>query len=269
MGATGGVLVVLDGSAQDAATLDWAIEEAAALDRGLAVAHLRADSPTAGRAPAPLAAGGRRSETGVLDLAAGRVAERAAFLPVTMWAVFGNPLPELLRLAQRSIRVVIGESRTGRLYHSLAGQVASRASKPVVVVRGRTGAAGPVVAQVAGSGPDELVLRDAFEYARRHRAPLRVLHMYRTAYVDPSGHVPPYFGQEDAREVLERAVTPWAKTYPGVLAESVALPGSAVGRLLEVSTGAGLLVVGARDGAGRSATRVLARRAECPVVVLR
>ena len=275
MGGTDGVLVVLDGSAQDVATLDWAIEEAAAVGSGLAVAHLRSDSATPDRAPAPLPAGGRRPENGVLDVVAGRVAERAARVPVTTRAVFGNPLPALLQLAQRSSRVVLGEGRTGRMYHSLAGQVASRASHPVVVVRGRAGAAGPVVAHVAGGGPDELVLRDAFEYARRRQAPLRVLHTYRTAYVDPSGHVPPYFGRADATEVLKRVVTPWARAYPGVLVESVALPGPSVGRLLEISAGSGLLVVGARDGTGLPAamrdptTRVLARRAACPVVVTR
>jgi nucleotide-binding universal stress UspA family protein len=275
MSGTDGVLVVLDGSAQDVATLDWAIEEAAALGSGLAVAHLRSDSATPDRAPASLPAGGRQPDKGVLDVAAGRVAQRAAWVPVTTWDVFGNPLPELLRLAQRSSRVVLGESRTGRMYYSLAGQVAARASQPVVVMRGRAGAAGPVIAHLSGAEPDELVLRDAVEYARRRQAPLRVLYMYRTAYVDPSGHVPPYFGREDATKVLERAVTPWAKAYPGVLAESVALPGSAVGRLLEVSAGAGLLVVGARDGAGLHApirdpvARVLPRRADCPVVITR
>ena len=117
-------------------------------------------------------------------------------------------------------------------------------------MRGRAGAAGPVVAHVSGAGPDELVLRDAVEYARRRQVPLRVLHTYRTAYVDPSGHVPPYFAREDATELVETAVAPWARAYPGVLVESVALPGPAADRLLEVSAGAGLLVVGARGGAG-------------------
>ena len=276
MAGSDGVLVVLDGSAQDVATLDWAVEEADALGSGLAVARLRSDSPAPDRAPARLTADGRRSQAAVPDVAAGRAAEQAARMPVTIWDVFGTtPLPVLLLLAQRSSRVVLGESRTGRRHQSMAGQIASRASQPVVVVRGRTGAAGPVVAHVAGSGPDEFALRDAFEYARRRRAPLRVLHTYRTAYVDPSGHVPPYFGREDATEVLERAVTPWARAHPGVLVESVALPGSAAGRLLEVSAGAGLLVVGACDGSRLPAairdptTRVLAHRAQCPVVITR
>jgi len=38
MSGTGSVLVVLDGSAQDVATLDWATDEAAALGTGLTVA---------------------------------------------------------------------------------------------------------------------------------------------------------------------------------------------------------------------------------------
>ncbi len=75
MAGTDGVLVVLDGSAQDVATLDWAVEEADALGSGLAVARLRSDSPAPDRAPARLAADGRRSQAAVLDVAAGRAAE--------------------------------------------------------------------------------------------------------------------------------------------------------------------------------------------------
>jgi nucleotide-binding universal stress UspA family protein len=272
MRGTGSVLVVLDGSAQDVATLDWATDEAAALGTGLTVAHLYAGPSTLDRAPAQLAAGSRAPE---LDVAAGRVAERAAWLPVTIRAVKGDPLPELLLLAQESSRVVLGEGRTGRLYVSLAGQVATQTSRPAVVVRGRAGAAGPVVAHVSGAGPDDLVLREAVEYARRRQAPLRVLHTYRSAYVDPSGHVPPYYARNDATELVEAAVARCARTYPGLLVECVALPGSAVGRLLEVSAGAGLLVVGARGGARLPAmmrgsiTPVLARRAHCPVVIAR
>ncbi len=268
------VLVVLDGSVQDVATLDWATDEAAALGTGLTVAHLHA-GPVTDRAAAPLPAGGRQPENGVLDGAAGRVAERAAWVSVTTCAVVGDPLSELLRLAQQSSRVVLGERRTGRMYVSLAGQVAAQTSRPAVVVRGRAGAAGPVIAYVSGAGPDELVLRDAFEYARRRQVPLRALHTYRTAHVDPSGHLPPYYARGDATEVVETAVEPWARAYPGVLVESVALAGSAADRLLEVSAGAGLLVVGARGGAGLPAarrgsiTRVLTRRAHCPVVITR
>ena len=42
MSGTDSVLVVLDGSAQDVATVDWATDEAAALGTGLTVAHLHA-----------------------------------------------------------------------------------------------------------------------------------------------------------------------------------------------------------------------------------
>jgi nucleotide-binding universal stress UspA family protein len=124
---------------------------------------------------------------------------------------------------------------------------------------------------VSGAESDELVLRDAVEYARRRQLPLRALHTYRTAYVDPSGHVPPYFGGQDAALLVETAVAPWARAYPDVLVECVALPGPATGLLLEVSAGAGLLVMGAHGGAGLrgSAASVLIRRARCPVVITR
>ncbi len=87
--------------------------------------------------------------------------------------------------------------------------------------------------------------------------------------------MPRYHPQVDAAEMVEAAVAPWARTYPGVLVECVALPGPAADRLLEVSAGAGLLVVGARGGGGLPAalrgptTRVLTRRAHCPVAIAR
>ena len=275
MSATDSVLVVLDGSAQDVATVDWATDEAAALGTGLTVAHLQAEPVAPDRARAPLPAGRRQPDQGVLEVAAARVAERAAWVSVTTRAVLGSPLPELLRLARQSSRVVLEESRTGRMYHSVAAQVAAQTSRPAVVVRGRAGAAGPVVAHVSGAGPDELVLRDAVEHARRRQVPLRVLHAYRAAYVDPSGHVPPYYAREDATELVETAVAPWARAYPGVLVESVALSGPAADRLLEVSAGAGLLVVDVRGGGDQPAAlrsplaRVLTHRAQCPVVITR
>lgn len=51
MSGTDSVLVVLDGSAQDVATVDWATDEAAALGTGLTVAHLHAGPVTPDRAP--------------------------------------------------------------------------------------------------------------------------------------------------------------------------------------------------------------------------
>ena len=62
MSGTDSVLVVLDGSAQDVATLDWATDEAAALGTGLTVAHLHAGpvAPTEPRRRCPPAAASRR-----------------------------------------------------------------------------------------------------------------------------------------------------------------------------------------------------------------
>ncbi len=275
MSGTDSVLVVLDDSAQDAATLDWATDEAAVLGGGLTVAYLGVCPPR----PDPAAtqpAGGEPVPAlpAAVDAAVGRAAQRAPWVPVTAWGIARDPLRPLLRLAQDSGRVVLGEGRTGRMFRSLAAQVAVRACRPTVVVRGRPGAAGPVIAHVSGAGSDQLVLRDAFEYARRRRLPLRALHFYRTAYIDPTGQVPPYSSRAEGTELVEAAVAPWTRTYPGVLVECVALAGPAPDRLLEVSAGSGLLVVGGRaDGLpaalGDSTVRILAHRARCPVAVAR
>jgi nucleotide-binding universal stress UspA family protein len=203
------------------------------------------------------------------------VVERATDVPVRTSCVVGKPMLELLRLASMSDRVVLAESRTGRWYWSLAGQVASRTDRPAVVVRGRANASGPVIAGLSGLGGEDAALREAFRSARRRGLPLRVLRSYRGAYLDPTGHVPAYSPPALATEAVEAAVRPWARAYPDVLVECVALAGSPAHRLLEVSAGGGLLVVGWSGNGGppsalhRSLVRTLSRRSRCPVVVAR
>lgn len=272
MSGTDGVLVAVDGSAQDGAVVDWATDEAAALGMGLTVVQLWEGPAELSRTPAQVGPGDRRDEQAVLDAAVGRVAERAAGVPVRTSRVVGDPLPGLLELASQSDRIVLGDSRTGRWHWSLAGQVASRTRRSAVIVRGRVDASGPVVAGLSGLAGDNAALGEAFRYAGRRGLPLRVLRPYRSAYLNPIGPVPPYSPGADAREAVEAAIAPWARSYPDVLVECAALPGPAAYRLLEVSGGSGLLVVGCA-GSGvplrGSLIRALSRRSRCPVMVAR
>jgi nucleotide-binding universal stress UspA family protein len=270
-----GVLVAVDGSVQDQAALDWATEEAAALGTGLTVVQVREDPVELPRTRAEVGSGDGRAGQAVLEAVVGRVVERAADVPVRTSLVVGKPMLELLRLASMSDRVVLAESRTGRWFWSLAGQVAARTAGPAVVVRGRAKASGPVIAGLSGLGGEDATLREAFAYARRRGLPVRVLRTYGSAYLDPTGQLPPYSPRILGQEAVEAAVRPWARAYPDVLVECVALAGSPAYRLLEVSAGSGLLVVGSSRTGGpaavlhRSLVRTLSRRSRCPVVVAR
>jgi nucleotide-binding universal stress UspA family protein len=132
------------------------------------------------------------------------------------------------------------------------------------------------VVGVDGSANDDVVLPYAFAYALRHRIPLRAVHAYRTVVASAAGQVYAYLPHEDAAALVETAVARWARVYPEVLAECVALPGSAAQCLIEVSAGSSLVVVGCGGRRSRLAAAVrrpvgmaLARRSRCPVVLAR
>jgi nucleotide-binding universal stress UspA family protein len=272
------ILVGVDGSAEDWTALDWAAAEAAAARTGLTLAHVGGCRPVPAWEPPDVRAHDRQWSREVIETAVSRVRVCAAGVAVRALRVDGDPVTELLQLAEEACRVVLGVLRScgagGRLRGSVPAQVAVRAGCPVAVVRGGRGRRGPVVAGVDGSARDDAILQQAFAYARRHRLPVRALHTYREVVADPSGLTAAYLGREDATAIVEDAVARWARVYPEVLAESAALPGTAAHRLVEVSQGAGLVVVGAGERAGLSAAlrgsvgHALLRGSRCPVLLV-
>ena len=276
----GGVLIGLDGSERDWPALDWAAAEAAALGAGLTVVHVGDPRPAPDRVTGDLPAGDRRQTRDVIDAAVGRVNVCASGVAVKAWRVDGDPVPELLRLAEASDRVVLGALRGcgsgGPLRGSVPAQVAAKTSRTSVLVRGRPDPSGPIVVGVDGTVNDDVVLPYAFAYALRHRIPLRALHAYRAVVASAAGQVYAYLPHEDAAALVETAVGRWARVYPEVLVECMALPGSAAQRLIEVSTGSSLVVVGWGGRSSRLPAAVrrpvgmaLARRSRCPVVLAR
>ncbi|HEY6748034.1 MAG TPA: universal stress protein [Mycobacteriales bacterium] len=273
------ILVGVDGSGPDWAALDWAAAEAASLGVDLALVHAGGCRPAPGWEPPDVRAQHSRWTREVVDAAVSRAHVCAADVAVQAWPLDGDPIAELLRLAGDADRVVLGLlhgcGAGSRLRGSAPAQIAARAGRPVVVVRGRPGPRGPVVAGIDGTDADDAVLEQALGYARRHRLPLRALHLCRTAIVDPSGLTDAYVPGEDATEIVETAVARWAWAYPEVLVESAALPGPAAQRLVEVSAGAGLVVVGGGGRAGLPAVlrgsvgHALLRKSRCPVLLAR
>ncbi|MEV5875304.1 universal stress protein [Streptomyces sp. NPDC052101] len=132
----------------------------------------------------------------------------------------------------------------------------------------------PVIAAVDGSDDSLRALEWAFDAARRHTAPLRVVHVRQYAawgQADVLVAGPP---EAEGDPVLDDVRTRLADRGPQPSVEYVALEGVPGAALPELGTDAQLLVLGSR-GRGGFASLLLgsnglaaARDAECPVVVV-
>jgi nucleotide-binding universal stress UspA family protein len=162
---------------------------------------------------------------------------------------------------------------------SVSRRVATHARCPVVVVRGRDDAEGPVAAGVDDSPAADLVLDAAFTQASAYGCGVVVVRSYlpavplwlREAATDID--TPDQDAGERAR--LDQQLAPWRAKYPDVPVEVVLTHTSPAGALVEASRRARLVVVGSRGHgvvAGTllgSAGLQLLHHAECPVYIAR
>ncbi|MFE6051524.1 universal stress protein [Kitasatospora sp. NPDC056446] len=278
------VLAGVDGSPQSTAAAHWAAEEAVRRGASLRLVHAwpwLTDGVSAFAEPDDLPEAVRRT----LAAAAEDIAGRHPELAVRTDAVLDAPVDGLVAAAADAELLVLGSRGrggfTGLLLGSVSMSVAGRAGVPVVVVRedgeGGDGAA-EVVVGVDAHAPEDEVLAFAFHEAALRGARVRAVHGW---------DLPPVFGyaggavpaaeiaQLEALEakLLSLALAGPREQYPGVpVVEDIRL-GAARG-LVEVSAGAGLVVVGRRrrpvefgPRLGRIAHAVL-HHAEAPVAVV-
>jgi len=168
----------------------------------------------------------------------------------------------------------------GLLLGSVSQRVATHASCPVVVIRGRGDAEGPVVVGVDDSAMADLVLETAFDQASARGGALTVVRAFlpvlplwlsnvRAADVQTPGQ------DEIERARLEEQLAPWRDKFPGIRVEVVLTHDSIAGALVEASKHAQLVVVGSRGHgvvAGTllgSAGLQLLQHADCPVYIAR
>jgi len=220
------------------------------------------------------------------QLAAGAAAEARALEPgveVSWAAVTGDPAQALLAAARSAAMLVVGNRGRGGfaslLLGSVSQQVATHATGPVVVVRGRTDSpSGPIVVGVDGSVPAQRALMLGFDEAQRRGIGLVAVRSYPVPTPPHGMSLPPLDYDQDAaaRDVardLNTTLTPWREKFPLVPVQTVTEPGSPAKNLVDLSSDATLLIVGSRGHSALigsllgSVGQQLLHHADCPVMI--
>lgn len=212
---------------------------------------------------------------------AGNVAPQ---LEVTHDAVAGEALT-VLELQSRDADLVVVGSRgrggfVGMLLGSTAVYLTAHGQCPVMVVRGRPDAAGPIVLGIDGSRVGERAVDFAFAEAALRGTEIVALHAWTPDNVPlPPPQVPdahrPGTVAEGEECLLAQALAGREERYPEVSVRHELVRGVPHEALIEASRTAQLMVVGARGRGGftglllGSVSQALLHHAQCPVTVVR
>jgi nucleotide-binding universal stress UspA family protein len=200
------------------------------------------------------------------------------------------PLPLLVAESRTATLVVVGHSGLGVIADALSGspsvQLLSQSKAPVAVVRGGRRADSAerlVVAGVDGSPHGAAAVAVAIEEAAVRSGRLLAVH------VQPNGlaarltqlrlklsqrHLPLVRRRPAMVRPIDEALQGLRGTYPEVPIEECALPGHPAGVLVDLSSRADLIVVGARGRGGfagmllGSVSQTLIHQTRCPVIVV-
>ena len=293
--APGSVVVGYDGTDHAAAALDWAAHEAARRSGTLHVVYA-ADYP--GLVPGPIGVSPYLPERAI-SIAAEVTAEGVARarelepgLHVTHLTEVGSASGVLVQESSGAALLVVGTRGHGELAGALLGSVAftvsAHAHCPVVVVRGDTAPPGPdrpVVVGVDGSPSSEAALRFAAAAATEAQAPLVLVAAWRPAAAETweaaywTSVAPGAELGEAARRAATDVVTASEAlvhgSFPQLEVRQEVVGGPADRVLADFSSGAGLVVVGARGRGGftglllGSVSHGVIHRSACPVAVVR
>jgi nucleotide-binding universal stress UspA family protein len=170
----------------------------------------------------------------------------------------------------------------GLMLGSVGAHVATHARGPVIVARGTVDRAhGPVVVGADGSDRADHTLGIAFEEAARRGSALIAIRAYQPpvpyGLMAVSATPPDHPGMLKAQEAeaLANSVRPWREKYPNVEVETLVAQGSAGRVLVDVSSSAGLVVVGSHGHGAIAGTLLgsvglqLLHHADCPVLIVR
>jgi nucleotide-binding universal stress UspA family protein len=290
------VVVGYDGSALSAAAVEWAVEQANARGLSLEVRHVVEPLPTVGAGDLPAGmvdddlqkAANRGAQEGV-EIAARTGAARG---PVIALGLVGHPVASLVDGSESAALLVVGAHGHGDLASRLIGSVAFAATVharcPVAVVRGappqRPGAGRPVMVGVDGSRSSLAALLEAAGVADRAGAELVVVCTWRAAAPGRWGASwdaasPAERATNEHRLAAEAVVRDAAERIshvrPGLSVSTRVLEGAPARVLADISSAAGVLVLGSRGRGGfaglllGSVTRRLVHDSACPVIVVR
>lgn len=285
-----GIVVGYDGSAHSRAALRYAVTQARRLAAPVRVVtafdyEWRTDrfAPAGSVGDVERIVRGRFDE--LVQAATAEVRTRFPEVEICGDVRRGSPGPVLVDAGRDATLVVVGSRGHGGfgglLLGSVGAYVATHATVPVAVVRGSVDSAdGPVVVGVDGSERAERTIGAAFEEAARRDTALIAVR----AYELPISYAPmamgtTAFNPEEIRqaesEALVEAVRPWRDKHPTVDVETLIVRGGAGRVLVDLSSTAGLVVVGSHGRGtitgtllGSVSLQVL-HHADCPVLVVR
>jgi nucleotide-binding universal stress UspA family protein len=292
----GRILVGVDGSANSAAALRWAVGEADVRRHRVVALFAWGYIPpghagdgrtfdaeyTAANAEAALAA---TVEAALGAEAAGRVERRVR-----------RELPLKALLATAADQLVIGARGVGGFHGLMLGSVSEaclhHTSVPLAIirtaaadgaVRGEERVPGPaaggrIVVGVDGSDSARRALHWALDEGRRRAASVDVVHAWKPPYVVPS----PFAGlpldvdviEKHARATLDREVDAEDTRRQPAPVGRILVRGGAARAVLDTATGADLVVLGTRGLDGfrglvlGSVTHHVAHHVQCPLVVI-
>ncbi|MGW6152095.1 universal stress protein [Streptomyces sp. NPDC055144] len=285
------LVVGVDGSESSMRAVDWAADEAVVRGVPLRLVYASLWERYEGAALAETL--GRTSEQAledsILDTAARRAERRDTDLKVTTEVLPEDAVSALLNEGRNACALVLGSRGRSRVVELLLGSVclavAARANCPVIVLRGShdNQASSGMLRRIAlGVGEEQQsseALRFAFQEAQRRGAALDAVRAWRCPARESADHPllagePARLHEERAVEILESALNQFAAEYPSVELRRRTAEGSARRVVLDASTRADLLVVGARRRQGHQGLRLgqvahtALHRSRCPVAVV-
>jgi len=285
------IVVGIDGSTTDEATLAWALAEAESSRRDLRVVYAFLWPASLGAASLE----GRPLISDPQDLASSRtIADQVVAhaldqlksgqtsVSITGEAIEGSAVTVLRDESARASLLVLGSRQAGTLgsvLGSVSAAVAARAHCPTVVLRGPGGLAGERPAVVVGIDGHDLdaaqtLLAFGFDYASRHGAPLRAVLCWRRDPLVVTGWRMSSTPPERVEPWLGEALAGWRDRYPDVEVHHLAIREHATAGLVTESLSQELLVVGTRGRhaiAGTllgSVSQGVLHHAFCPVAVV-
>jgi nucleotide-binding universal stress UspA family protein len=285
------LVVGVDGSEPSMRAVDWAADEAVLRKVPLRLVYASLWERYEGAALADTL--GKPSEQAlednILDTAARRAHRRDTDLKVTTEVLPEDAVSALLNEGRNACALVLGSRGRSRVAELLLGsvclEVAARASCPVIVLRGShdNQASNGMLRRIAlGVGEEQQnseAVRFAFQEAQRRGAALDAVRAWRCPARESVDHPllagePARSHEERAVEILESELSRFAAEYPSMDLRRRTVEGPARRVLVDASTRADLLVVGARRRQGHlglqlgQVAHAALHRSRCPVVVV-
>ncbi|GAB3696839.1 universal stress protein [Saccharopolyspora tripterygii] len=249
------VVVGVDGSAVARNAAAWAAREAVRRGCGLRIVYADpTEHPGEEHVREPVAR--------ALSDAVGQASAEQPDLQVTTAALPGPPERVLVAESAAAELLVVGDRGfggfTGLLAGAVAVKVAAHALGSVAVVPDvgeppTFPSAGPVVAGVDDAESAAPVLAQAFRVADSLGEPLRVVHTWEIVGIDLKwlrSRLPTDEIADTEQRFLAEALAGWQERFPGVAVERIVGRGSPVAALINHSTEAQLVVVGAHGRGG-------------------